>query len=51
MQRDVVSNGVTPDIVQQVNNLQAPPLKALASTDCIVRYHIVARPGIRAWRS
>ena len=46
--RDVVSNGVTPDIVEQVNNFRAPPLKALASTDCIVRNHIVARHGIKS---
>jgi ABC-type nitrate/sulfonate/bicarbonate transport system substrate-binding protein len=43
---DMVSNGATPDIVEMVTNADARRMKVIASTDCIVRGHVVARRGI-----
>lgn len=40
------SNGATPDIVEFATSLRRPPFSILASTDCIIRSHIVGRHGI-----
>lgn len=45
---EVFLNGATPEIVGMVNNLDHPRSLLLASTDCTVRSHIVARPGIES---
>lgn len=44
--RDLYSNGATPDVVEMVTNLAAPRTRMLASTDCTLRSHFVARHGI-----
>ena len=46
--RDMSANGITPDMVEMVTNLDHPRMVALASTDCILRNHIVARHGINS---
>ncbi len=45
-QAEVFLNGATPEVVGMVNNLDHPRFTLLASTDCIVRSHIIARHGI-----
>jgi ABC-type nitrate/sulfonate/bicarbonate transport system substrate-binding protein len=43
---EVFLNGATPEIVGMVNNLDHPRSVLLASTDCHMRSHVVARPEI-----
>ena len=43
---EVTVNGATPEVVASVNDLDYRGLVLLASTDCVVRSHIVAAHGI-----
>ena len=45
---DVYLNGATPEVVGIVNDLNHPRFVLLASTDCVVRSHIIARHGIQS---
>jgi ABC-type nitrate/sulfonate/bicarbonate transport system substrate-binding protein len=45
-ERDVLVDGLTPNIVKQVERAGFPQYVAVASNDCIVRAHIVAQPDI-----
>ena len=45
---DVYLNGATPEVVSMVNDLNHPRFLLLASTDCVVRSHIIARHGIQS---
>lgn len=47
-QADVFLNGATPEIVGRVNNMNHPRFVLLASTDCLVRSHVIARHGIES---
>jgi len=44
--RDMVSNGITPDLVEMVTNATHPRTVAIASTDCVLRNHIIGRQGL-----
>ncbi len=43
---DISVDGATPHMVAMATNARARPLIFIASTDCVVRAHIVGRPGI-----
>lgn len=45
---DVFLNGATPEVFGMVNNLDHPDFTLLASTDCVMRSHIVAQRGIES---
>jgi NitT/TauT family transport system substrate-binding protein len=45
---EVFLNGATPEVVGMVNNLNHPRSLLLGSTDCTLRSHIIARPGIKS---
>lgn len=44
--RIAFSNGASPDVVEFATSLSRPPFSVIASTDCVIRSHIVARHGI-----
>lgn len=43
---DIRSNGHTPHIVNYLTRARSPDFVAIGATDCVVRAHIVSRPGI-----
>ena len=45
---DIFVDGLTPNIVKQVQRARFPDYVAIASNDCIVRNHIIARDGIES---
>ncbi len=45
---DIKVDGWTPYMVRKTIEAREPPLIALASTDCVVRTHIIARPEIHS---
>jgi ABC-type nitrate/sulfonate/bicarbonate transport system substrate-binding protein len=46
--RDMMSNGITPDLVEMATNATHPRTVAIASTDCTLRNHIIGRQGINS---
>ena len=45
---DIFVDGLTPNIVKQVERARFPDYVAVASNDCIVRNHIIVRDGIES---
>lgn len=45
---DVFVDGLTPNIVKEIDNARFPHYVAVASNDCDLRAHIVVRPGIES---
>jgi NitT/TauT family transport system substrate-binding protein len=46
---DIMTNGLGPVVVQTTETMRANPYQvAIASTDCVVRAHIIARRGINS---
>jgi NitT/TauT family transport system substrate-binding protein len=45
---DILVNGHTPQMLQQVREPGAPRMIALAATDCSVRSYVIARPEIKS---